>query len=97
MTRPIAGRGGASGGSGLRVFRLFLAGSASASLLSVHVCRSFDPLDLQDGKVTEKLRPKEDSDAFISMFKAVHSRRQNCGVEFFGTLKRTSDNCKQRL
>ena len=41
MTRPIAGRGGASGGgSGLRVFRLFLAGSVSATSLSVHVCRT---------------------------------------------------------
>ena len=39
MTRPIAGRGGASGGSGLRVFRL-LAGSVSATSLSVHVCRA---------------------------------------------------------
>ena len=34
----------------------------SASLLSVHVCRSFDPLAAQDGTVTAKLRPKEDSD-----------------------------------
>ena len=46
--------------------RLFLAGSVSASLLSVHACRSFDPLDSQDGQVTPKLRLKEDSDAFIS-------------------------------
>ena len=30
-------------------------------MLSVHVCHSFDPLDLQDRTVTEKLRPKEDS------------------------------------
>ena len=45
-------------------FGLFLAGSVSASLLlSVHVCRSLDPLDSQDGTVTEKLKPKEDSDA----------------------------------
>ena len=35
--------------------------SVSASLLSVHVCHSFDPLDSQDGKITEKLRPKEGS------------------------------------
>ena len=39
-----------------------LAERVSASLLPVHVCRSFDPLDLQDGIVTAKLRPKEDSD-----------------------------------
>ena len=40
-----------------------LAERVSASLLSVHVCRSFDPLDSQeDGIVTAKLRPKKDSD-----------------------------------
>ena len=44
------------------MFRLFLAGSVSASLLSVHA-RSFDPLDSQeDGIVAAKLRVKEDSD-----------------------------------
>ena len=43
------------------MFRLFLAGSVSASLLSVHAA-VFDPLDSQDGKTTAKLRPKEDSD-----------------------------------
>ena len=40
-----------------RRFGVFLAGPCreSASLLSVHVCRSFDPLDLQDRTVKEKL------------------------------------------
>ena len=47
---------------GVWEFRLVLAESVSASLPAVHVCRSFDPLDSQ-GTVTEKLRPKEDSDA----------------------------------
>ena len=56
MTRPIAGRGGASGGgSGLRVFRLFLAGS----VLQLR-CQfmSAAPLATQDGTVTAKPRPK---------------------------------------
>ena len=43
------------------MFRLFLAGSVSASLLSVHAA-VFDPLDSQGGKITAKLRSKEDSD-----------------------------------
>ena len=37
------GQGRFGSGSGLGAFRLFLAGSVSASLLSVHACCSFDP------------------------------------------------------
>ena len=52
-TGPITGRGVAPGGgsgAGLGLFRLFLAGSAFASLLSV-----LDPLAAPDGKVSAKL------------------------------------------
>ena len=58
-TRLIVGegRGGRVGVSAVPCW------SVSASLLSVHVCHSFDPLDLQDRTVTGKLRPEEDSDA----------------------------------
>ena len=61
-TRLIVGegRGGRLGVSAVPCWRV------SASLPSVHVCHSLEPPDSQDGKVTEKLRPKEDSDACIS-------------------------------
>ena len=58
-TRPFVDRGGASGSGS--VLGVTAVPCWSFSLLSVHVCRSFDPLDLQDRTVTEKLRPKEDS------------------------------------
>ena len=55
----------------------------SASLLSVHVCRSFDPLAAQDGTVTAKLRPKEDSDcrSFWSSASAQIGSRQEAEDE----------------
>ena len=60
--RPIAARGGASGdGSGLRVFRLFLAGSVSATSLSVHVCRTARRAGW-DGHSQAKTQGEEDSD-----------------------------------
>ena len=83
-------RGGASGsGSGLGV----LAVSCwSFSLLSVHVCRSFDPLDLQDRTVTGKLRPEEDSDANKSCPRCKQCILQDGWLNLFASLlKKVAD------
>ena len=45
------------------MFRLFLAGSVPASLLSVPVCCSFDSLDSQDRNVTATPKSMAKKDA----------------------------------
>ena len=75
FTRPIAGRGGASGGDwGLGVV---LAESVSGSLLSVHV--STRKGRSQKAETQGGFRCKQ----IMSLCTAVHSRKRNCGVDFF--------------
>ena len=75
FTRPIAGRGGASGGDwGLGVV---LAESVSGSLLSVHV--STRKGRSQKAETQGGFRCKQ----IMSLCTVVHSRKRNCGVDFF--------------